>query len=190
MASAEPQDRRILLGEITGAHGIRGEVIIRSYTEAPEDIAAYGPLGSEANDRSFTITVRRAMPKGVVAAIAGLSDRTAAEKLKGTRLYVPRSALPATADSEYFHADLIGLDAIDATGAEIGHVIAVHNFGAGDILEIRKAGAKETLLIPFTDAAVPRVDVAAGQVVVALPEEVLASEEIDDSGAEPSDDQR
>src|SRR5262245_1592560 len=107
--------RRILLGRIAGAHGVRGEVLIKAFTERPEDIAAYGPL-DDGTGRTFRIETARASPKGVVARIAGIADRTAAEALKGAALYVDRDHLPAPAEGEFYHADLIGLTAVDAEG--------------------------------------------------------------------------
>ena len=164
--------RRILLGEIVNAHGIRGEIVIRSYTAAPEGIGDYGPLEDESGARRFEPKVKRVTPKGVVATIAGVADRTAAEMLKGTKLYVARDKLPAAEQGEYYHADLVGLAATDPAGVEIGQVLAVHNFGAGDILEIRLSSSKDTALVPFTDASVPEVDIAAGRVTIIPPTEI------------------
>jgi 16S rRNA processing protein RimM len=160
---------RVLLGQILGAHGIRGDVLIRTYTAEPEDIAGYGPLQSETGDRDFRITVRRVTENGVIARVEGVTDRTAAEALKGTRLYVDRDQLPATEANEFYRADLIGLSAVSPTGDVIGEVVSVENYGAGDIIEIRLAGSRRTELIPFTDAFVPEVDLAAGRVTVRLP---------------------
>src|SRR5204863_4373102 len=141
----------ILLGRIAGAHGIRGEVIIHAFTEPPENIAAYGPLSDEAGARTFEIAIAHVTAQGVVARLAGVSDRTAAEALKGVALYVDRDRLPAAAEGEYYHADLIGMAAVDPAGQRIGEIVAVQNFGAGDLLEIRLAGRGRTELIPFTD---------------------------------------
>jgi 16S rRNA processing protein RimM len=161
--------QRVLLGEITGAHGIRGHVLIRTYTAAPEDIAGYGALQNEAGDRSYRISVQSVTEKGAIARITGVTDRTAAEALKGTRLYVDRDRLPATGANEFYRADLIGLSAVSPAGDVIGEVVAVENYGAGDIIEVRLAGSRRTELIPFTDPFVPAVDLAAGQVTVRLP---------------------
>jgi 16S rRNA processing protein RimM len=169
--------KRILLGRIAGAHGIRGEVIIHAYTEPPENIAAYGPLSDEAGARTFEIAIVHVTAKGVVARLAGVGDRTAAEALRGVDLYVDRDRLPPAADDEYYHADLIGMAAIDPAGQRIGEIVAVQNFGAGDLLEIRLAGRGRTELIPFTEAAVPEVDVAAKRVVVVLPPTDVGGEE-------------
>jgi 16S rRNA processing protein RimM len=161
--------RRILLGHIAGAHGIRGDVLIETYTGAPEDIARYGALSNEPGDRSFIITVRRVTVKGVLASIEGVRSRTEAEALKGTRLYVDRERLPATGKNEFYRSDLIGLAAVSPEGRTIGEVIAVENYGAGDLIEIRLSGSRKTELIPFTDAFVPAVDLAAGRMVVVMP---------------------
>jgi len=152
-------------------HGIRGEVVIHSYAEPPENIAAYGPLGDIDGARTFEIRSARATAKGVVARIKGIDDRNAAEALKGVDLHVERAQLPAIAEGEFYHADLIGLAAVDAEGKRIGEVVAVHDFGAGDLLEVRLAGSATTELVPFADAFVPEVDVAAGRVVVVMPAE-------------------
>ena len=169
MAEAKPI--RILLGHIAGAHGIRGEVLIKTYTEAPENVGAYGPLCDESGTRTFNLKSARATQKGVVARLQGVDDRNAAEALKGIALYIERERLPAAADGEFYHADLIGLAAVDSDGKPLGEIVAVQNYGAGDLLEIRLAGASRTELVPFTDAAVPEVDIAARRVVVILPSE-------------------
>jgi len=161
---------RVLLGRITTAHGIRGDVVIESYTAAPGDIGAYGPLQSEDGAKRFDVKVVRVTPRGVIARVAGVSDRNAAEALRGTSLYALRADLPEAEEGEYYHADLVGLRVEDADGKRIGTVAGVHNYGAGDLLELRLDGVPVTELIPFTDAFVPVVDIAAGRVVVALPE--------------------
>jgi 16S rRNA processing protein RimM len=169
MVVAGPGDRRILLGRIAGAHGIRGEVLIHSYADVPEDIGAYGPLSDAAGARSFEIESARATSKGVVARLEGVRDRNAAEALKGTELYVDRNRLPDAGEDAFYHADLVGLAAVDAGGTTIGTIVAVQNFGAGDLLEIRLAGTGRTELIPFTEATVPSIDIAAGRAVVVPP---------------------
>lgn len=168
---AEVKPNRILLGRIAGAHGIRGEVLIKAFTEAPENIGAYGPLSDASGAHTFKIQSARATPKGVVARIQGIADRNGAEALKGLELYIARDRLPAAAEGEFYHADLIGLEAVDAGGIPIGTIVAVPNYGAGDLLEIRLAGSAKTELVPFTDATVPEVDIAARRVVVVLPSE-------------------
>jgi 16S rRNA processing protein RimM len=159
--------KRILLGRIAAAHGIRGEVLIKTFTERPEDIAAYGPLDDGAG-RTLVIETTRVTQKGVVARIAGVGDRNAAEALKGAALYVNRERLPAPAEGEFYHADLIGLAAVDPEGRPVGEVVAVYNHGAGDLLEVRLAESGRTELVAFTDTFVPEVDVAGRRVVVRL----------------------
>ena len=144
-------------------------MVIHAYTMAPEDIGAYGPLFDKAGERSFEVANARLTAKGVVARFEGVGDRTAAEALKGVELYVDRDRLPAAAEGEFYHADLIGLAAVDPEGTHIGEIVAVQNFGAGDLLEIRLAGSGRTELVPFTEATVPEVDIAAGRAVVAMP---------------------
>lgn len=170
--TASSQDRLILLGQITGVHGIRGDVIVRTYTGDPASIAAYGPLTDKAGSRPLTLSVVRVSDKGVVARAKGVSDRNAAEALKGRELYVVRSKLPKTDEAEYYHADLIGLAAVTLEGADIGRIIAVQNYGAGDLLEIKMTGGGDTEFVPFTNACVPDVNISAGRVTVVMPEMV------------------
>jgi 16S rRNA processing protein RimM len=160
---------RILLGHISGAHGVRGDVLVQSYTERPEDIASYGPLLDDTGTRAFSLEVVRSTPRGIIARIPSVADRTAAEALKGTSLYVHRDRLPETPPEEFYVADLIGLAAVSPDGAAVGEVIAVQNYGAGDLLEIRLAGGQKTELIPFTAAFVPEVDVPGGRLAVVPP---------------------
>jgi 16S rRNA processing protein RimM len=161
--------RRILLGRIVSAHGIRGEVVIDSFTGAAEDIAAYGALATE-DGRKLDIKLVRTTPKGgVIARVAGVADRNGAEALRGTALYAQRGQLPELEEGEFYYEDLAGLRADNEAGEQIGQVVAVQNYGAGDLLEVRLEGQRATELIPFTDAFVPVVDVAAGRVVVVVP---------------------
>ncbi|MDH4983445.1 ribosome maturation factor RimM [Hyphomicrobium sp. D-2] len=164
------QAPRVLLGRIVAAHGIRGEVVVETFTANPEDIAAYGPLQSADGARTFELKVVRRSPKGgVVARVAGVADRNGAEALRKTELYALRSDLPEAEAGEYYHTDLIGLRVEDASGAALGKVVSVQNYGAGDLLEIRLDGVAITELVPFTDTFVPTVDVAGGRVVVEVP---------------------
>jgi 16S rRNA processing protein RimM len=164
--------KRILLGEIVAAHGIRGEVGIKTYTAEPEAIGDYGLLSDATGQRSFEITGLKMTAKGIVARIKGVTDRTGAEALKGTGLYVARAALPEAAEDEgeYYNADLIGLAAVAPDGTALGTIVSVENFGAGDLIEIKFAGRNATEFVPFTDACVPTVDIAGGKVTVILPE--------------------
>lgn len=163
------KDRRVLLGRIGAPHGVRGEVLIASYTADPQDISAYGPLETEDGKRRLEVSVVRASAKGVIARIAGVTDRTGVEALKGLALYVDRARLPASEDGAFYHADLVGLRAEDRDGHALGTIIAVVNYGAGDLLELRLEGTRQTELIPFAEAFVPVVDIAGGRAVVILP---------------------
>jgi 16S rRNA processing protein RimM len=160
---------KILLGQIAGAHGIKGDVLIKTYTGAPDDIGAYGPLSDDSGNRRFVIKVRRSTQNGVVAGIAGVTDRTAAEALKGVHLYVDRERLPPPADGEFYYADLVGLAAIDPDGGPVGTIVAVRNYGAGDLLEIALPESRETELVPFSETFVPEVRTDEGRVVVRRP---------------------
>ncbi len=159
----------LLLGEIGAAQGLKGEVRLRSYTEEPEAIARYGPLHDEGG-RAFEIESVRVTPKALIARIKGITTREAAEALNRTKLYLERERLPAREEEEWYHADLIGLAAIDRDGKTIGAVVAVHNFGAGDLIEVKPDGGDTTVLVPFTRETVPEVDVEGGRLVLAPPE--------------------
>jgi 16S rRNA processing protein RimM len=165
---------RICVAQIGGAHGIRGEVKLKSFTGDPMAVTEYGPLESEDRSRSFEIEVVRPAKGHLVARLRGIGDRNAAERLANVRLFVPRSRLPPPAPDEFYHADLIGLAAVTAEGVEIGSVVAVHDFGAGDILEVRPQAGGRTLLLPFADAFVPSVDIAGRRIVVAPPADAEA----------------
>ena len=161
---------RVCVAQIGAAHGVRGEVRLRSFTQEPSDVTSYGPLESEDGARRFEIEALRPAKDHFVARLKGVADRDAAEALTNIRLYVPRDRLPPTEDDEtFYHADLIGLAAVTEGGAPLGTVTAVHNFGAGDVIEIAPAGGGEALLVPFTDTNVPAIDVAAGRMVVVPP---------------------
>lgn len=153
---------------VTGAHGIKGEVKLRSFTDKPEDVAAYGPLYDESG-RRYDLRVRAPAKGAVIAAIEGVRDRDAAEELRGTKLYLPRAALPALAPGEFYYADLVGLTAELADGTSLGTVTGIANFGAGDVIEI--AGSGMTLDLPFTAEVVREVDLDARRIVVAPPPE-------------------
>jgi 16S rRNA processing protein RimM len=170
---------RICVGAIAGAHGVKGLVKIKSFTEEPDGVAAYGPLSDEAGEREFTLALTGRAKGLIIARIDGVEDRNAAEALRGTRLYVERAALPPTAEEAYYHTDLIGLEAVGMDGAPVavgmdgapvGEVKALYNYGAGDVIEIQRRD-KDLLLLPFTKAAVPEVDLEGGRLVVREPEE-------------------
>lgn len=160
---------RICVGQIGAAHGVRGEVRLRSFTADPAAIVSYGPLQAE-DGRVLEIESMRPAKDHFVATLAGIADRNAAERLANTKLYVPRDRLPEPDEpDEYYHADLIGLAVVDRAGTSLGTVVAVHNFGAGDLIEVRQAEGKPTQLLPFDALTVPGVDLAAGRLVVQLP---------------------
>jgi len=161
---------RIRVARIGAAHGVRGEVKLWPFTQDPLAVAGYGPLETEDGARRFTIEALRPAKDFLVARIAGVKDRDAAEKLKNIELFVPRERLPPIEEADtYYHADLVGLSAVTAGGETIGTVSAVHNFGAGDIIEIKPAGGGQTLMLPFTEAVVPEIDMAARRIVVVPP---------------------
>ncbi len=160
----------ICVGAIAGAFGVHGEVRLKSFCAEPAAIGDYGPLSTEDGSRSFTVKVTRAVSGGFAARLSGVATREAAEALKGARLYVDRERLSALPDDEFYHADLIGLEVVDPGGRALGRVRAVHDHGAGDILEITRPGAAP-LLLPFTRALVPTVDLAAGRVIADPPPE-------------------
>jgi 16S rRNA processing protein RimM len=157
---------RICVGAIAGAFGVRGEVRLKSFCAEPSDIATYGPLTTEDGKRSFTLKLTRPVTGGLGANISGVVTREDAEALKGVTLWAPREALPSLPDDEFYHADLIGLEVVDTGGQILGRVRAIFDHGAGDILEIV---GKEQLLLPFTRAAVPTVDLKAGRIVADPP---------------------
>ena len=175
-------EARLCVGKIVGVHGVRGLVRIKSFTERPEDLVAYGPLGDKAGKRAFEITLKGRAKGVLLAALAGVGDRDQAKALQGTELYVERSALPALAEAEdeFYQADLIGLAAEDSAGRPLGRVRAVHNFGAGDLIELAGAGVPGgSLMVPFTRAAVPTVDLATGRLVVDPPAETEAETDVE-----------
>ena len=164
---------RLCVAVIAGAHGVRGDVRIKSFTADPEGLAAYGPLTDKSGAREFRIKLL-GMAKGLLRAhIKGVDDRNAAEALAGVELYLDRDRLPEPGEDEFYHSDLIGLRAELEDGSQYGVVRALHDFGAGDVIEIALA-AGGTVVPPFTRAVVPMVDLEAGLVVIALPEEVEA----------------
>ncbi len=165
-------DKRVCVGVVTGAHGVTGAVRVKSFTAIPEDIAHYGPLADESGRRQFALTLVGAAKGVLLARIAGVADRNRAEALRGLRLYLPHAALPPPAAEEYYHADLIGLAVALPDGTPIGWVRAVHDFGAGDVIEIARPIASPAL-VPFTRAAVPLIDLAAARLVIDPPPGLL-----------------
>jgi 16S rRNA processing protein RimM len=162
---------QICVARIGAAHGVRGAVKLWTFTEDPLAVKAYGPLATKDGARQFEVTHAREAKGHLVATLKGIATREEAERLNGLELYVAREKLPATDEDEYYHADLIGLDAVTPANEPLGRVIAIHNFGAGDIIEIAPPNGA-TMLLPFTNAVVPSVDLASGRVVIELPQEI------------------
>ena len=162
---------KICVARIGAPHGIRGAVKLWTFTEDPLAVTDYGPLKTKDDGRAFEVDTVREANGHLVATFKGVASREDAERLNGIELYVAREKLPETDEDEYYHADLIGLAAVNAANEPIGRVLAVHNFGAGDIIEIAPPGGP-TLLLPFTNAVVPTVDLAGGRVVIELPQEI------------------
>ena len=164
------------MAQIGAAHGLKGEVRLRSFTEDPQAFADYGPLQTEDGARELEIESLRSAKDDFVVRFRGVADRDAAEALRNVNLYIERDKLPKPEDGEFYHADLIGLAAVSTAGEALGEVIALHNFGAGDIVEIRLLNGQSTMFA-FNEATVPQIDIAGRRILVALPEEIVAREE-------------
>ncbi|RZM90819.1 16S rRNA processing protein RimM [Bradyrhizobium genosp. SA-3] len=176
----------VCVARIGAAHGVRGAVKLWTFTEDPFAIRRYGPLLSKDGKRQFEVAQAREAKGHLVATFKGVTTRDEAERLNGIELYVPREKLPATDEGEYYHTDLIGLAAVTTDGEPLGRVVAIQNFGAGDIIEIappKEATKGPTLLLPFSNAVVPEVDIAGGRVVIALPREIEGENEDDSPSA-------
>ena len=163
--------QQICVARIGAAHGVRGAVKLWTFTEDPLAVKHYGPLTTKDGARQFEVATAREANGHLVATLKGVATREEAERLNGIELYIAREKLPDTDEDEYYHADLIGLAAVSAANEPIGRVTAIHNFGAGDIIEIAPPHGT-TMLLPFTNAVVPTVDLAGGRVVIALPDEI------------------
>jgi 16S rRNA processing protein RimM len=174
--TGDRQKTRVCVARIGAAHGLRGEVRLNSFTADPLAVTRYGPLQAEDGARAFEIETCRQGKSFLVVRFKGIADRDAAERLCNLDLYVPRQRLPQAEAGEFYHADLIGLRAVTADGSEIGTVVAVQNFGAGDLLEIAPSAGGTTMLLPFTEAIVPKVDIAGGLITV-VPPAVLSDRE-------------
>ena len=160
---------RVLLGVVAAPHGVRGLVRIRSFTEDPMAIASYGPLSDESGKKEYRVEALSAARGAVLARIEGVADRTAAEALRGLRLYVERKRLPEPGEQEWYEADLIGLAAVGTDGRDWGKVIAFHDFGAGSVIEVSGG-----VMLPFTDEVVPGIDLSGGKVMIDPPAGLLA----------------
>ncbi len=163
-------DDKICVGVISGAYGVQGEVRVKSFCAQPDDIETYSPLTSEDGVRSFALALIRPMKNGFVARIAEVATKEEADALKGTQLFARRAQLPVLPDDEYYYSDLVGLEVFDTGGTSLGHVKSVQNHGASDLLEVHQPGATATVLLPFTQAAVPTVDLGAGRIVADPPD--------------------
>jgi len=161
---------RICVARIGAAHGVRGEVKLWSFTEDPAAVATYGPLETQDGAQRFEIEALRPAKDHFVARIAGVVDRDAAEKLRNLELFIPRTRLPKIDDADtFYHADLIGLEVVTLDGTQVGTVHALHNFGAGDIIEIVPIGSGDPLMLPFNETTVPTIDLAAKRIVIVAP---------------------
>jgi len=162
--------RDILLAAIIGAQGLQGAVKVKLFTETPESLARYGVLKDRHGKRFEITAIRPAKDGEAVISFSGIADRSTAEALKGTELFVARDQLPAPGEEEFYHADLIGLEAQDSEGRKLGKVAAIHNYGASDVMEIARPDG-DSVLLAFTRETVPVIDIAGGRVVVAVPED-------------------
>jgi 16S rRNA processing protein RimM len=181
---------RICVARIGAAHGVRGEVRLFSFTANPAAVARYGPFAT-ADGRVIEIQSLRPAKDCFVARLKDVADRNAAERLRNVELFVPRERLPAAEADEFYHADLIGLTVVDRDGGTLGSVVAVHNFGAGDIVEVALDGRRSTVMLPFSEAVVPQVDVAGGRITVELPDGTLDDEKpLGEQDGEPESDSR
>ncbi len=165
----------LCLGVIVGPHGIKGVVRVKSYTEIGESIADYGPLHDKEGN-SFDLKLIGQSKGMVLVSIRGVATRTQAEALKGTELFIPRNRLPNTGEDEFYYADLIGLIVYERHGQKVGVVVAMHNFGAGDIVEIAMDGLENTILIPFNNDTVPDIDLITQKMIVEIPAGLLGDE--------------
>ena len=163
-------DELICVGAIGGSYGVQGELRVKSFCARPDDIETYSPLTTEDGTRSFALALIRPAKNGFVARIADVATKEQADALKGTQLFARRDQLPSLPDDEYYYSDLTGLEVFDTGGVTLGHVKSVQNHGAGDLLEVQLPGDSATVLVPFTQAAVPTVDLATGRIVADPPE--------------------
>ena len=172
MGSSAPQGktslepRLVCVAAVAAAHGVRGALKLKCFTEDPADVGSYGPLMDEAGRELFTVRVVGPAKGGVIVTAEGITDRDAADALRGVRLYVPRERLPEPEDDTFYYEDLVGLVVQDTGGRPLGRVIAVHDFGAGEVIEFQGAEGKAAM-VPFTMALVPEVDLVQGRIVVA-----------------------
>lgn len=186
MPASDDPIGKVCVGVIAGAFGVRGEVRLKSFCAEPEAIADYAPL-TDAAGREYSVRIDRPIKGGFAARLGGVPTREAAEALKGARLYAPRHRLPTLPSDEFYHADLIGLPVADAGGRKLGRVRAVHDFGAGDMLEIAGPGLSQPVMLPFTRDTVPIVDLAAHRIVADPPEGLFPDDGAETDGTEADD---
>lgn len=170
--AADTHSGKIVVGVLSGAYGVQGEVRLKSFCAAPEDIERYAPL-TDARGRTYHVAILRPIKNGFAARVAEIATKEAADALKGTELFADRSQLPSLPADEFYHADLIGLSVVDTGGAALGTIKSVQNHGADDLLEVQRPASSASFLLPFTRSAVPTVDLAAGRVVADPPEGLL-----------------
>lgn len=178
LRDAESRDR-LCVGRVTGVHGVRGLLVVRPFTETAADVAAYGPVETGAG-QSLDLTIKGTKKAGLLVAAAGVTSREAAESLKGQDLFASRDALPPAGENEWYHSDLIGLEAVTPEGETLGRIIGIDDFGAGDLLEIAPARGPSAY-VPFTAEIVPSIDIAAGRIAVIPPAGTF------DAGGRPED---
>jgi 16S rRNA processing protein RimM len=167
--------RDVLLGVVIGAQGLKGEVKVKTFTETPQTLGAYGPLHGK-DGREIRVTALRETKDGAVVQLHGVNDRSSAEAMKGTELFISRDALPAPDADEFYHTDLVGLRAEDTEGRAIGTVRGVHNFGAGNVIEIVRENGDDVFL-SFTREVAREIDLKGGRIVIAEPEDIEAGKE-------------
>ncbi|MBE1285845.1 MAG: 16S rRNA processing protein RimM [Rhodobacteraceae bacterium] len=168
--TAKSDDDLICVGAVAGSFGVRGEVRIKSFCATPEDIETYSPLTNEDGSQRYSLVLTRAIKHGYAARMGGVETKEDADAMKGLRLFARRDQLPSLPDDEFYHADLVGLDVYDTGGTLLGQVKSVQNHGASDLLEVHGPGLKATVLLPFTLAAVPTVDLTARRIVADPPD--------------------
>ncbi len=167
---------RLVVGVVTGAHGVRGQLRVKSFTADPADLTAYGPLTDASGAVTYDLVLKGEVKGQLIATLAGCTDRNRAEALRGTEFHLDRDLLPEAEEEEFYHADLIGLVAKNAEGADIGLVRAVFDFGSGDMLEVVAADGTVTLY-PFTAEVVPKIELASGSLTILPPVEIVADDE-------------
>jgi 16S rRNA processing protein RimM len=166
-------DRLVCVGVIGAAHGVRGEIRVKSHTQDPKAIGAYGDLTDKTGKNVFKLTALRALKDDMlVVRLTGVDSREDAEKLNRVELFARREQLPPPSDDEFYHDDLVGLEALTREGDRLGRIVALRNFGAGDILEIAPPTGGETLLLPFTKAVAIEIDLGGGRIIIAPPQEI------------------